>query len=100
MNNFFSVVPGALVGGTAYCLIRHQFSNLKNGDRFFYTRPNHFTPRQLAAIKKTTFARYSNHLHTSLVFKWSICVWMSNGPVFEWWSEKWIDKSLFVVLNG
>ena len=40
---------------------------------------------------------YNNQ--TSLVFKWWICVWLSNGLVFEWWSENWAEQSLFMVQN-
>ena len=50
-------VVGSELGPTVHCIIREQFEMLRNGDRFFYTRPEVFTEKQLKAIKKVTLAR-------------------------------------------
>ena len=31
--------------------------------------------------------------------KGRFCVWLSNGPVLEWWSENQTEKGLFMVQN-
>ena len=37
----------------------------------------------------------------SLVFKWQICVRLSNGLVFEWWSENLTEKAcLWYKMSG
>lgn len=51
-----TAVFGAEVGPTMHCMIRDQFKRLKDGDRFFYTRPGIFTRRQLRAIKSVKLA--------------------------------------------
>ena len=43
--------------------------------------------------------QYPSEYRTSLVFKWLICVRLSNGPVFKCWSENWTECSLLVVQN-
>lgn len=45
------------VGPTFECIFRHQFSLLRDGDRFFYEAENVFTPSQLNTIKNVTMSR-------------------------------------------
>ena len=52
-------IPGGMIGPTFACIFAITFSNLRNGDRFWYenTSPQAFTPAQLAEIRKTSLAR-------------------------------------------
>jgi len=50
-------VRGLELGPTFGCIIGRQFEDTRDGDRFFYRNPSVFTPSQLAAIEKVTFAR-------------------------------------------
>ena len=50
-------VPGLLVGPTFECLIRTQFTRLREGDRFFYRSNGVFNENQLNEIRKATMAR-------------------------------------------
>ena len=53
-------LPGALIGPTFACIFATTFSNLREGDRFWYENtegPQAFTPDQLAEIKKTSMSR-------------------------------------------
>eukprot|EP00794_Sanderia_malayensis_P015330 gene15330-16907_t len=52
-----SLVHGAMVGPTFHCLIRQQFLNLRDGDRFYYENKGVFTSAQLKEIKKTSLAK-------------------------------------------
>lgn len=52
-------VKGGIVGPTFACIIAQHFSNLRNGDRFWYENgkyPSSFTPQQLEQIRRTTLA--------------------------------------------
>lgn len=52
-------VPGALVGPTFQCLLKHQFSLLRRSDRFWYENdlpPSSLTTEQLTEIRKMTLA--------------------------------------------
>ena len=48
---------GKLLGPTLQCIIRLQFINLRDGDRFFFENVGQFTPKQLTEIKKMNLAR-------------------------------------------
>uniref|UniRef100_A0A7M5VF56 Uncharacterized protein n=2 Tax=Clytia hemisphaerica TaxID=252671 RepID=A0A7M5VF56_9CNID len=50
-------VPGFAVGPTFQCLIKEQFMNLRDGDRYFYLKRGVFTPPQRRQLKKVTMAR-------------------------------------------
>jgi len=50
-------LPGVIVGPTFSCIFRHQFDALRKGDAFFHARPHLFTPQQLKAIERVTFAK-------------------------------------------
>ena len=50
-------IPGGMVGPTFACIFAIAFSDLRNGDRFWYENPEVFTPAQLAEIRKTSFAK-------------------------------------------
>lgn len=52
-------IPGGMIGPTFACIFAIAFSDLRNGDRFWYenTSPQVFTPAQLAEIRKTSLAR-------------------------------------------
>lgn len=54
------VIPGGMIGPTFACIFAITFSDLRNGDRFWYenTSPQVFTPAQLAEIRKTSLARF------------------------------------------
>ncbi|GFR19201.1 peroxidasin homolog [Trichonephila clavata] len=52
-------VNGGLLGPTFTCIVSHQFSALKFGDRFWYENLEHpgaFNRMQIASIQKTTLA--------------------------------------------
>ena len=66
VDNYIDIFPallaeepanGKLLGPTLQCIIRSQFLNLRDGDRFFFENAGQFTPRQLSEIKKMTLAR-------------------------------------------
>ncbi|CAH1129175.1 unnamed protein product [Ceutorhynchus assimilis] len=51
--------PGCVVGPTLNCLLKEQFTLLKESDRFWYENdlpPSSFTPEQIKEIKKVTVA--------------------------------------------
>ncbi|XP_075976370.1 salivary peroxidase/catechol oxidase-like isoform X2 [Anticarsia gemmatalis] len=53
-------VTGSLLGPTATCFIKEQLWRTKAGDRYFYSHVDEagsFTKRQLAEIRRSTFAR-------------------------------------------
>ena len=50
-------IPGLLVGPTFECIIRNQFTRLRDGDRFYYRANGVFQPNQFAEIKKSTMSR-------------------------------------------
>ena len=41
-------VPGGVVGATFACIIRKQFQNIRDGDRFFFTHSQYGTSRGLS----------------------------------------------------
>ncbi|XP_066924530.1 lactoperoxidase-like [Clytia hemisphaerica] len=49
-------LPNSELGPTFNCLIQKQFEDVRDGDRFFYRNKGVFTPSQLQAIEKVTFA--------------------------------------------
>ena len=49
-------VPGGIIGPTFACIFAVTFSDLRNGDRFWYENEGVFTPDQLAEIKRTSLA--------------------------------------------
>ncbi|KAK4874855.1 hypothetical protein RN001_014215 [Aquatica leii] len=51
--------PGAVIGKTLSCLLNHQFTLLRNSDRFWYENdlpPSSLTREQLQEIRKVTMA--------------------------------------------
>ncbi|XP_057290748.1 eosinophil peroxidase-like [Hydractinia symbiolongicarpus] len=50
-------LPGKIVGPTFSCIMKTQFEDLRDGDRYFYNRPGVFTPGQLSEIKRASLAR-------------------------------------------
>ena len=55
-------LPGALVGSTLACIIGKTFSDLRRGDRLFYSRPGAFTKSQRNEILKTSLSQViQNH---------------------------------------
>jgi peroxidase len=50
-------VPGAMVGPTFHCILKRQFTRLRDADRFWYERPDVFTSKQLAELKKVSLSR-------------------------------------------
>ena len=50
-------VSRSLIGPTFSCLFGITFSNLRDGDRFFYQHSGIFTPQQLTEINKVTLSR-------------------------------------------
>ena len=66
VDNYIDIFPallaeepanGKLLGPTLQCIIRLQFLNLRDGDRFFFENAGQFTPRQLSEIKKMNLSR-------------------------------------------
>ena len=43
--------------------------------------------------------RVTRGLYIIIVFEWSKRVQLSNGPVFEWWSESWKKIVSLMVQN-
>ena len=55
---------GATVGPTLQCILRNEFTRLRDGDRFYYGNPGVFTPSQLNEIRKTSLSRlYCDNVH-------------------------------------
>ena len=50
-------LPGSLLGATFACLFGITFGNLRDGDRFYYSRPGVFEPEQLKEIQAGTLSR-------------------------------------------
>lgn len=50
-------LPGLMVGPTFSCIFRHQFTGLREGDRFFYRANGVFTPNQVREIQKMSMAK-------------------------------------------
>lgn len=50
-------VPGSQLGPTFSCLIKEQFTRLRDGDRFFYMRDKVFSRSQLNEIRKSSLSR-------------------------------------------
>ncbi|ESO96969.1 hypothetical protein LOTGIDRAFT_115464 [Lottia gigantea] len=52
-------IPGGMVGSTFACIIANQFRAIREGDRFWYERPEKtgFTEAQLNSIKRTGLSR-------------------------------------------
>ena len=58
-------LPGAMVGPTFHCILKRQFTRSRDGDRFWYERPEVFSVEQLAEIKKISLSRViCNNLYT------------------------------------
>ena len=55
------LVQGAMVGPTFLCLLRDQFTRLRDGDRFYYENKGIFSSLQLREIKKTSLAEVMCH---------------------------------------
>ncbi|XP_043244818.1 peroxidase-like isoform X2 [Amphibalanus amphitrite] len=58
--NMERLVPGAMLGPTARCLITEQFVRLRFGDRFFYDlggQPGSFTKAQLTQLRRASWSR-------------------------------------------
>ena len=49
-------LPGSLLGPTFACLFGITFSNVRDGDRLYYSRPGVFEPAQVSSIQDHTFA--------------------------------------------
>ena len=50
-------LPGSLIGPTFACLFGINFANIRDGDRFYYSRPGVFEPAQLESIRTDTLSR-------------------------------------------
>ncbi|XP_066927072.1 uncharacterized protein [Clytia hemisphaerica] len=50
-------LPGLMVGPTFSCIFKHQFTGIREGDRFYYESKDVFTPAQLAEIKKMSLSK-------------------------------------------
>ena len=50
-------LPGALVGSTLACIIGKTFSDLRRGDRLFYSRPGAFTQSQRNEIRTVSLSQ-------------------------------------------
>ena len=50
-------LPGSLLGPTFACLFGINFANIRDGDRFYYSRPGVFEPAQLESIRTDTLSR-------------------------------------------
>uniref|UniRef100_F6TPL8 Sushi domain-containing protein n=1 Tax=Ciona intestinalis TaxID=7719 RepID=F6TPL8_CIOIN len=51
------LMDGSRGGPVFTCLLARQFKFLRNGDRFYYENPNVFTPNQVTALNRLSFAR-------------------------------------------
>lgn len=49
-------LPDAAVGPTFQCILKKQFTNLRDGDHFYYESKDVFTREQLREIKKVTLS--------------------------------------------
>ena len=47
----------SLLGATFNCIFGLNFAAVRDGDRFYYSRPGQFTPRQLREIQEHTLSR-------------------------------------------
>ncbi|XP_057290750.1 eosinophil peroxidase-like [Hydractinia symbiolongicarpus] len=50
-------LPGKIVGPTFSCIMKKQFEDLRDGDRYFYEKDGMFTKKQLSEIKKVSMAK-------------------------------------------
>ena len=50
-------LPGSLLGATFNCLFGINFARVRDGDRFYYSRPGQFTPEQLSEIQSHTLSK-------------------------------------------
>ena len=50
-------LPNSLLGATLACLFSITFSNVRDGDRFFYLNPGVFSPDELEQINTATLSR-------------------------------------------
>lgn len=50
-------LPNSLLGATFACIFGITFSNVRNGDRFFYLRPGVFTSSQRRQVEMATLSR-------------------------------------------
>nr|XP_002130405.1 thyroid peroxidase [Ciona intestinalis] len=51
------LLPGSRGGKLFTCMLSRQFKFLRNGDRFYYENTGVFTPQQVAALNRLSFAR-------------------------------------------
>ena len=50
-------LPNALIGATFACIFANAFTNLRDGDRFYFQNPGVFTSDQLNEISKASLSR-------------------------------------------
>ena len=50
-------LPDSLLGATFNCLFGLTFARVRDGDRFYYSRPGVFTPAQLQQIQQRTISK-------------------------------------------